>query len=360
VSIHARRISALRERMGTEGLAAMVVSHAANVRYLTGYVGSNGTAVVGHEGAVLLTDSRYAVSAREQVSGAEVVIGSRDLLADIAAAARTHAGEGPVGVEADTVTLGWHERFCARAEGADVRPVRGLVEDLRIIKDADEVATMRRAATVADDALGAVLAAGIVGRTERQVAFDLYAAMLDGGAEDLSFPTIVAAGPRGARPHAVPGADTIPAGTLVVIDMGAIVDGYCSDMTRTVATGPLPGRMEEIYRVCLDAQLAALAAARPGITGGDLDAVARDAIAAAGHGDHFGHGLGHGVGLEIHEAPGVRPGVERVLEAGMAITIEPGIYIEGLAGVRIEDLVILTGDGYDIISATPKDLTVVA
>jgi Xaa-Pro aminopeptidase len=330
------------------------------VRYLTGYVGSNGTAVVGHDGAALLTDSRYAVSAREQVRDADVVIGARDLLGDIAACARAQAGGGPVGVEADVVTLGWHERFTARMEGAEVRPVRGLVEDLRIIKDADEAATMRRAARVADDALGAVLAAGIVGRTERQVAFDLYAAMLDRGAEDLSFPTIVAAGPRGARPHAVPGADPIPAGTLVVIDMGAIVDGYCSDMTRTVATGALPAAMDEIYRVCLDAQLAALAAARPGIRAGDLDAVARDVIAAAGHGEHFGHGLGHGVGLEIHEAPGVRPGVERVIEAGMAITIEPGIYIEGLAGVRIEDLVLVTDDGHDIISATPKDLTVVA
>jgi Xaa-Pro aminopeptidase len=241
-----------------------------------------------------------------------------------------------------------------------VRPVHALVEELRIVKDADEVAAMRRAAAVADEALRAVLDAGIVGRPEKRVAFDLYGAMLERGAEDLSFPTIVAAGPRGARPHAVPGPDPIPAGTLVVIDMGAVVDGYCSDMTRTVATGPLPPRMDDIYRTCLDAQLAALAAARPGIRAGDLDAVAREVIASAGHGDHFGHGLGHGVGLEIHEAPGVRPGIERMLEEGMAITIEPGIYIEGLAGVRIEDLVVLTGDGRDIISATPKDLTVVA
>jgi Xaa-Pro aminopeptidase len=360
VSAYGPRIAALRERMSADGLGALVVSRAANVRYLTGYVGTNGTAVIGHDAALLLTDSRYAVSAREQVRDAEVVIGSRDLLGDIAAAARDHAGGGPVGVEADTVTVGWHGRFCARAEGVDVRPVHALVEELRIVKDADEVAAMRRAAAVADEALRAVLDAGIVGRPEKRVAFDLYGAMLERGAEDLSFPTIVAAGPRGARPHAVPGPDPIPAGTLVVIDMGAVVDGYCSDMTRTVATGPLPPRMDDIYRTCLDAQLAALAAARPGIRAGDLDAVAREVIASAGHGDHFGHGLGHGVGLEIHEAPGVRPGIERMLEEGMAITIEPGIYIEGLAGVRIEDLVVLTGDGRDIISATPKDLTVVA
>jgi Xaa-Pro aminopeptidase len=234
------------------------------------------------------------------------------------------------------------------------------VEGLRLVKDPGEIALMRRAAAVADEALAHVLAQGIVGRTERQVAFALYGAMLDRGAEDLSFPTIVAAGPRGARPHAVPGAEPIPTDTLVVIDMGAIVEGYCSDMTRTVATGPLPADLERIYTVCLDAQEAALAAARPGITGADLDAVARDHITAAGFGDHFGHGLGHGVGLEIHEGPGVRPTSTDELRAGMAITIEPGIYIDGTGGVRIEDLVILTDGGCDIISGAPKALTVVA
>ena len=359
MNAHERRIAAVRERLERDGVGALVVTQSANVRYLTGYVGSNGTAVIGRDDAVLLTDSRYAVSAREQVSAAEVVVGSRDLLADVAKAAAARAAGAAVGVEADDVTLGWHERFCARAEGVEVRPTRGIVEDLRAVKDAGEVALMRRAARVADDALGAVLAAGLRGRTESEVAFALHAAVLEHGGEALSFPTIVAAGPNGARPHAVPGPDPIPADTLVVVDMGAVVDGYCSDMTRTLATGPLDDATREMYDVCLDAQRAALAAARPGITGGDLDAVARERIDAAGHGDHFGHGLGHGVGLEIHEAPGIRPGSTHELRPGMAITIEPGIYVEGAAGVRIEDLVVLTDDGCDIISATPTDLTVV-
>lgn len=353
------RLGALRALLADNGLGAMVVTDAANVRYLTGYVGSNGTAVVSREAAVLLTDSRYAVSARAQVAGAEVVIGSRDLLGDIARIARDLAGAGPVAVEAETVTLAWHERFTDRLE-TPPQATRRLVEGLRLVKDPGEVALMRRAAAVADEALAHVLAQGIVGRTEREVAFALYGAMLDRGAEDLSFPTIVAAGPRGARPHAVPGAERIPTDTLVVIDMGAIVEGYCSDMTRTVATGPLPAELGRIYGVCLDAQEAAVAAARPGISGADLDAVARDRIAAAGFGDHFGHGLGHGVGLEIHEGPGVRPTAADELRAGMAITIEPGIYLEGVGGVRIEDLVILTDDGCDIISGAPKALTVVA
>lgn len=359
MSDHAARIEALRGLLDRESLGALVVTQQANVRYLTGYVGSNGTAVIGRGRAVLITDSRYAVSARGQVRAAEVEIGSRDLLGDVARIAGELAGGGAVGIEAEDVTLAWHERFHARVDGVEVVPTRGLVEGLRIVKDAGEIDAMRRAAQVADTALARVLTAGIVGRTEREVAFALHGAMLDAGAEDLSFPTIVAAGPRGALPHAVPGPDRVPAGTLVVIDMGAVVDGYCSDMTRTVATGPLEPELERIHAVCLEAQEAALAAVRPGMTGAELDAVARGSIAAAGYGEAFGHGLGHGVGLEIHERPGVRPTGTDVLAEGMAITIEPGIYLEGVGGVRIEDLVIVTSDGCDIISSSPKALEVV-
>jgi Xaa-Pro aminopeptidase len=235
----------------------------------------------------------------------------------------------------------------------------GLVEDLRVIKDAAEVDAMRRAAAVVDRALETVLAAGIVGRPEREVAFALHGAMLAEGAEEPSFATIVASGPRGARPHHVPGPDPVPRDTLVVIDLGAVVDGYCSDMTRTVATGELPPRLREIHDVCLAAQVAAMEAARPGMSAGDLDAVARTRIAEAGYGPSFGHGLGHGVGLAIHERPGVRPEGREALRAGMAITIEPGIYLEGEGGVRIEDLVVLGEDGNDVLSTSPKELRTV-
>ena len=342
------------------GLGALVVTDPANVRYLTGYVGSNGVAVIGAGGRVLVTDSRYAVSAAEQVEGAEVVIGRRDLLAHVATTAADVADGRPVGVEADDLTIARYERLTELLSGAETVTTRGVVEGLREIKDADEVAAMREAAAVADTALAAVLDAGIVGRTERAVAFALHEAMLGAGAQEPSFPTIVASGPRGARPHHVPGADPIPEGTLVVIDMGAVVDGYCSDMTRTVATGPLPPRLEEIHAVCLRAQITALEAAAPGMTGAELDAVARASIAAAGYGEHFGHGLGHGVGLMIHERPGVRPESSDELRAGMAITIEPGIYLEGEGGVRIEDLVVLREGGREVLSRTPKELRIVA
>lgn len=355
----AARQDALLEELAGRGLGALVVTDLANVRYLTGYVGSNGIALIGPRGRTLVTDSRYAVAAREQVRGAGVVIGRRDLLGDVAAALPGVVGDGPVGVEAESLTLARHARLAAVLEGVELQPTTGLVEALRAVKDPEEVGAMREAAAVADRALAAVLGRGIVGRAEREVAFDLHRAMLEEGAESPSFEIIVAAGPRGARPHAVPGNDPIPPGTLAVIDLGAVVDGYCSDMTRTVATGPLPDRLAEIYGVCLRAQEAAVAAARGGMGAAELDAVARAVVADAGYADAFGHGLGHGVGLKIHEAPGVRPESSDALRAGMAVTIEPGIYLEGEGGVRIEDLVVLGDEGCEVLSTAPKQLTTV-
>ena len=354
------RQDAVMEALAERGLGALIVTDLANVRYLTGYVGSNGIALVGPRGRKLVTDSRYAVAAREQARGVEVVIGRRDLLGDVAAALPSVAGEGPAGVEAESLTLARHARLAAMLEGVVLEPTTGLVETLREVKDPGELEAMREAAAVVNRALAAVLARGIVGRTEREVAFALHAAMLEEGAERPSFDTIVAAGPRGARPHAVPGPEPIPAGTLVVIDLGAVVDGYCSDMTRTVATGPLPDRLAEIYAVCLRAQEAAVAAARGGMGAAELDAVARAVIADAGYADAFGHGLGHGVGLAIHEAPGVRPESGASLRAGMAVTIEPGIYLEGEGGVRIEDLVVLGDEGCEVLSGAPKELMTVS
>jgi Xaa-Pro aminopeptidase len=350
------RQEAVLEALAERGLGALIVTGLANVRYLTGYVGSNGVALIGPERRVLLTDSRYEVAAREQARGVEVLIGRRDLLGDVAAVLPSVAGDGPAGVEAESLTLARHARLAAMVTGTELEPTTGLVEALREVKDSDELAAMREAAAVADRALAAVLEQGIVGRTEREVAFALHAAMLEEGAEGPSFDTIVAAGPRGARPHAVPGPDPIPEGTLVVIDLGAVVDGYCSDMTRTVATGPLPDRLAEIYEVCLRAQEAALAAAQGGMAAADLDAVARAVIADAGYADAFGHGLGHGVGLAVHESPGVRPESGASLRAGMTVTIEPGIYLEGEGGVRIEDLVVLGDEGCEVLSRAPKGL----
>jgi Xaa-Pro aminopeptidase len=350
----------LLARLEERGLSALVVTGAANVRYLTGYVGSNGVAVIGPAGRRLVTDSRYAVSARAETRGVDVVIGRRDLLADVAAAVAEIAPDGTIGVEAEHVSLARHRRVAAALEGRELDPTANLVEDLRVVKDDAEVAAIREAAAMADAAFQAVIAEGLVGRTERDVAFAILRAQIDAGAEEPSFPTIVAAGPRGARPHAVPSAEPIPPDTLVVIDQGAVHRGYCSDMTRTVATGDLPEELERAYAVCLEAQMAAMAAVRPGITAVELDAVARGVIADAGLGEAFGHGLGHGVGLEIHERPAVRPEASETLEAGMVVTIEPGIYLEGLGGVRIEDLVLVTEEGGEALSRSDKELLTIS
>lgn len=350
----AARRDRLAAALDSRGLDALLVTDLTNVRYLTGYVGSNAIAVIGSGMAAVVTDSRYAVSAREQAVGCDVVIGRRDLLADLSGVVAALPGGTRVAVESEHLTIARHRRMTEMLEGVDLEPVAGLVEDLRIVKDADEIAAIARAAEVADRALAEVLRAGIVGRTERDVAWDLEGAIRDAGGERTSFDVIVAAGSRGARPHAVPGPDSIPGDSLVVIDLGAVVDGYCSDMTRTVATGELAPELGRAWRVCHQAQAVAVAAVRPGIRGDELDAVARDLIADEGFGDAFGHGLGHGVGLDIHERPGVRQEGREELESGMVITVEPGIYLEGMGGVRVEDLLVVRDDGPEVLSRHEK------
>jgi len=347
--------AALRERE----LGALLVTDLPNLRWLTGFTGSNGAAVVGPGLRRFLTDFRYLTQARDQVDSewgdAEIAV---DLLGRIA------EGGLParVGFADDHMTVKDHGKL-AELVGEDVELVAagGLVEELRLVKGEAEVAAVRAAATLADEAFReVVLEGGIVGRTEKDVALDLEFAMRRRGASGPSFPPIVAAGEHGALPHAEPRDVEIPAGTLVVIDWGAMHDGYASDCTRTVATGDVDPRDREVYDLVLEAQLEALAAVRPGPTGREVDAVARGIIEAAGHAEHFGHGLGHGVGLEVHEGPRLSKQGETVLEAGQIVTVEPGVYVPGRVGVRIEDLVVVTEEGHEVLSSLPKELTVVS
>lgn len=337
-------------------LDAIVLTNLTNVRYATGYVGSNGVTVLARDRRLLFTDFRYVTSATEQTRGVEVVQAGRDLLEKVVAALIEIAPSGRVGIEADDMTVSRHRRLADKAGGCELVPTTGVVEELRVVKDADEVELMRQASAIADRAYEWLADQVVVGRSEREVAYDLHGVMTHAGSEEPSFPIIVAAGANGAMPHAVPGPGPIEAGTLMVVDMGATVGGYRSDCTRTFATGKLPTELGEAYALCLRAQLAALEAARPGIAASALDAVARDAIVAGGMGERFGHGLGHGVGLDIHERPWVRKEGTETLAAGMAFTIEPGIYVEGLGGVRIEDLCIATADGAEVLTGFPKEL----
>jgi Xaa-Pro aminopeptidase len=337
------------EKLGELLDAPLLVTNLVNVRYLTGLDSSNAALLVRPGGeATLYTDFRYIEAARE-LAGVEVQLAKRTLMADLGARL-----EGRVQFEADVLPyLEWERLSSGKAE---LVPTSGIVDALRGVKEADEIAALSRAARIADRALEALTAETWVGRSERELAWRLQELCHAHGADDIAFPSIVAAGANGALPHAVPTDQIVEPGTLVTVDWGARVSGYHSDCTRTFSTGKLPDRLREIYAVCLDAQKAACAGIRAGLTGIEADALARGPIEAAGYGERFGHGLGHGVGLAVHEAPRLSTESGDVLSAGNAVTIEPGIYLPGMGGVRIEDLAIVRDDGVDLLTGFPKEL----
>ena len=345
----ADRLAALLEERSLDWL---LVTNLVNVRYLSGFTGTNGACLVSRDERLFLTDFRYVERARAEVREFERLEGGRDLLGDLAARL-----DGRAGFDDAHVSVRAHRRLEEKAgEGVELVPAGGLVERLREQKDEGELPAMRAAAQIADAAYEDLRERGLTGRTEREVAVTMVRRMEDLGAEASSFPPIVAAGGHGALPHAVPRDVEIPAGTLVVVDAGARVDGYCSDCTRTFATGPLSGDAVEVYELVLRAQQEALAAAQAGAERREVDGVARRIIEAAGHGQHFGHGLGHGVGLEIHEDPRLTRMAEGTLSEGNTVTIEPGVYLPGSFGVRIEDLVAIAADGPDVLTSFPKEL----
>jgi Xaa-Pro aminopeptidase len=348
----AARADRLVELLAQRELDSLLVTDLVNVRYLSGFTGTNGLCVVGPDQRLFLTDFRYVERAKIEVPDFERVRGKQDLFADA-----SERVSGRVGFEDQHVTVRQHKRLQELVgEGVELVPAGGLVEDLRAVKEPGELETIRQAAVLADEMYEYISSRGLVGRTEREVALDVEREMRDRGAEGPSFPSIVASGEHGALPHADPRDVTIAANTLVIIDMGCRVDGYCSDCTRTFATGDIDDEMAAVYELVLAAQEESLAAVRAGVEGRAVDQVARDRIDAAGHGEHFGHGLGHGVGMEIHEAPRLAQTAEAALVTGNVVTVEPGVYLPGAFGVRIEDLVIVKDDGARVLSQFPKPL----
>ncbi len=326
----------------------LIVSDLVNVRYLVGFDSSNTALVLEPERVRLFSDFRYAELGRS-IEGVEFVETKRSLYAALA-----ELLEGRHGFEADDLTYGKWETLSAG--GLGLVPRLGLVEALRAVKDEAELEAVRRAAALTSEAYARFAEEKFVGRTERDLAWRLDELFHELGAEAPAFETIVAAGPNSARPHSRPSDRVVGAGETVVVDSGVKLDGYCSDCTRTFATGPLPERLQEAYAVCLEAQLAGLAAVRVGATGIEVDAAARRVIEDAGFGEAFGHGLGHGVGLDVHEAPRLARESGDTLVTGNVVTVEPGIYLEGLGGIRIEDLVIVGEDGPEVLTGFTKDL----
>lgn len=337
-------------------LDSLLISNLVNVRWLTGFTGSNGAAVVTRDKRLFLTDFRYTEQAEEQVDAAfERLPAGRDLVGDLA----RHL-TGRAGFDDGHMSVKTHATFSEKLpDGVELVAAGGAVEGLREVKDDEELARIAAAQELASAALERILQRGLVGRTERSVALDLEQEMRQAGATGPSFASIVAAGPHGALPHAVPRDVEIPAGELVVLDWGAVLDGYCSDCTRTVATGTLEQEALDVYELVKRAQQTGLEAVRAGASCKAVDAAAREVIADAGFGDEFGHSLGHGVGLEVHEGPTLSMRSESDLKAGNVVSVEPGVYLPGRFGVRIEDLVVATDAGADVFTRLTKELVTV-
>ena len=360
----AARSELLAGELEALSLQALLVDTAVDVRYLTGFTGSNGLALIrapGHGSHRFLTDFRYTLQAAAEVTGPfeqETVTGElREALPGLLG-----PEGGRLGFDEAKMSVAAHRALQqGLPDGWSLQPCAGLVERLRAVKEAGEIASIQAASELADAALQTILEAGLVGRTEQEVAFALETKMRALGAEAPSFPSIVASGPHGALPHAEPRPVAIAPDVLVTIDWGARHDGYCSDCTRTYATGEaLPELAREIYALVLSAQVRGVAAVKAGPSGREVDAAAREVIEAAGQGENFGHGLGHGVGLEVHEAPRLsRTAGEDPLREGNVVTVEPGVYLPDVLGVRIEDLLVVGASASDVLTGLPKDLTVI-
>jgi Xaa-Pro aminopeptidase len=338
-------------RPGDSGADAM-----SNLRWLTGFSGTSGLAIVGANQRTFVTDFRYAQRAAREVSDDfERTVAERELLPAAIALL-----DGRVGYDdAQTSVKSLRQLEDLTGEGVELAPARGLVERLRRHKDESELEAIAAAARLSDQVYESILERGVVGRTEREIMLAAHQRMRELGARDPSFPAIVGAGENSALPHHESSEREVRENELLLIDMGAIVDGYCSDCTRTVATGHVDTEAREVYELVRSAQEEALEAIHAGVAARDADAAARDPIAAAGHGERFGHGLGHGVGLEVHEAPRLSRRSDQTLEAGDVVTVEPGVYLPGRFGVRVEDLVAVTDDGCRNLSGFTKELLVV-
>jgi Xaa-Pro aminopeptidase len=350
----------LRQRLQADGLAALLITRLVNVRYLSGFTGSNAALLIraDDETPVLATDGRYRTQAAQQAPDAEIVIerACGPFLAGRAAA----DGVDRLGFESHVVTVDGFDALAREAGDVELVRAAGMVEALREIKDAGEIALLRLACEAADAALTDLVNNGGLrqGRTERQVSRELESLMLDHGADGVSFETIVAAGANSAIPHHRPTDAVLAAGDLVKIDFGALVCGYHSDMTRTFVLGPAAQWQLDLYELVAAAQRAGRDAVRPGVALREVDAASRQVIADAGYADCFTHGLGHGVGLEIHEAPGISAAAAGTLLAGSAVTVEPGVYLPDRGGVRIEDTLVVGGTAPDLLTQFPRELAI--
>jgi Xaa-Pro aminopeptidase len=362
------RLKRVRSRMSSEGVESFFVTNMVNLRYLSGFTGSTASLLVGPEAAWLFTDGRYKIRAAREVSGADVVVFASKAEYPTKLKEAASGLRGKLAFEAGAVTVKARgesieppeglDRLETYFEGHELVPTKGWVEELRKVKEPEEIDRIRKAAELTDAAFNYIVEEIEVGKPERELALDIEYHMRRNGADAVSFDPIVAAAENSALPHYSPGGRTIEKGRYLLFDIGCKFEGYCSDLTRTVLIGPADDRHREIYDVVLKAQQVGLESVKAGARGDHAHAAVIKVFEDAGFPEAFSHGLGHGVGLEIHEAPNLRTGYEDVLEEGHVVTVEPGAYFEEWGGVRIEDLVVVGPDGPELLSSARKDLIV--
>jgi len=351
-----KRLDAVAGELSKRGLAYLVVSNISNVRYLSGFSGSTAWLLAGRDGATLVTDFRYKEQAEGEVfKGVEIKIDTKDALTVMCNMAPELKGK--VGFEAGSLTYAAYEKLRRAAGG--LTPVEGLVEELRKTKDDNEIVSISKAAAIADSVFGEIVGELKVGLSEVDVAARIDFMLRKKSSEVPAFRTIVASGPHASLPHATPTARIIRGGDLVKMDYGAIWDGYCSDITRTVVMGKATDKVKEVYDIVKEAQTRSIEGIHPGALCLEIDRIARDHIESKGYGENFGHGLGHGVGLEVHEGPRLSKTASKpdeTLQVGNVVTVEPGIYIPGWGGIRIEDMVVVRQDGCEVLTSADRDL----
>ncbi|WP_067836849.1 M24 family metallopeptidase [Amphibacillus sediminis] len=350
------KLTQLRQMMEEQDLDGFIVTNSFNRRYLSQFTGTAGMVIITQNEALFITDFRYTVQAAEQAIGFDIIEHKTSIVDEMANQLNSRQLKR-VGFEQEHVTFATYQQY-KRAVSADLVPISGLVETIRMIKSEQELSIMQKAAEISDAAYQHILSFVKPGMREIEVSDELEFFMRKQGATSSSFDTIVASGHRSALPHGVASDKRIEAGELVTIDFGALYQGYCSDMTRTFAVGDISDQLRDIYQTVLDAHLKGLAGIKAGMSGNEADALTRNYIQERGYGQYFGHGTGHGLGLEVHEGPRLAPSSDTILRENMVVTVEPGIYIPEVGGCRIEDDIIITKDGNKSLNRSPKELII--
>ncbi|GEL03751.1 M24 family metallopeptidase [Rummeliibacillus stabekisii] len=350
------RVERLVKALNSQNLDGLLITNNYNLRYMTGFTGTSGVAVVSQKEAVFITDFRYTEQASKQITGYRIVEHKGTIIEEIAAIVK-ELGIKSLGFEKDVVSYSMYEAY-SKVIPADLVGVTDLIEIIRLVKTEDELKTIKAACQIADETFEHIIQFIKPGKTELEVSNELEFYMRKLGATSSSFDTIVASGVRSALPHGVATDKIIEKGDFVTLDYGALYNGYISDMTRTVAVGEPSEQLKEIYQIVLEAELLGLEKFKPGMTGKEADAICRDYIKEHGYGDAFGHSTGHGIGLEVHEGPGLSFRSNITLEPGMVVTCEPGIYLPGVGGVRIEDDTLITETGNEKLTHAPKELII--